>query len=119
MAHSTTLFIACIVTLMLSMAMMCMGSFLSYISKVDAEKSSPYECGFDPMSTSRFPFSVQFFLVAVIFLIFDVEVVMLLPLLESYIFNTNSIVLGSAIIFLSVLLLGLYHEWHEGALEWV
>ena len=75
---------------------------------VDKEKRSPFECGFDPVGLSRVPFCIKFFLVGVIFLLFDVEVCLLLPLP----FATISI-----ISFILVLVIGLVYEWGFGGLE--
>nr|AYN50416.1 NADH dehydrogenase subunit 3 [Nanophyes sp. CG271] len=84
----------------------------------DREKSSPFECGFDPKNSARLPFSLQFFLIAVIFLIFDVELTLLLPMVFSLkisnIMNYSMIL----IFFILILILGLYHEWKQGALNW-
>ena len=84
----------------------------------DREKYTAFECGFDGKGEGRFYFSLRFFLLTVVFLIFDVEIVLLLPLpiARSYI-GMSRWVLGG-LIFLGVLLVGLYHEWWEGALEW-
>nr|YP_009763121.1 NADH dehydrogenase subunit 3 [Cryptalaus larvatus]QIR63633.1 NADH dehydrogenase subunit 3 [Cryptalaus larvatus] len=109
----------------LSMIMMIISSILiilaSIISKktfTDREKSSPFECGFDPKSSARIPFSLQFFLIAVIFLIFDVEITLLLPLVVTMkSTNTTSFLLISSV-FIIILLVGLYHEWKQGALSW-
>nr|YP_010000931.1 NADH dehydrogenase subunit 3 [Climacteris rufus]AET51405.1 NADH dehydrogenase subunit 3 [Climacteris rufus]QOD96856.1 NADH dehydrogenase subunit 3 [Climacteris rufus] len=84
----------------------------------DSEKLSPYECGFDPLGTARLPFSIRFFLVAILFLLFDLEIALLLPLpwatqLQS---PTTTLVWTSAIILL--LTLGLVYEWNQGGLEW-
>nr|AYE84592.1 NADH dehydrogenase subunit 3 [Encarsia obtusiclava] len=81
------------------------------------EKMSPFECGFDPMSLNRLPFSLQFFLIGILFLIFDVEIAMILPLIKSlsmiyYYININFYFI------LLILLLGLFIEWKEGALMW-
>nr|WNN64246.1 NADH dehydrogenase subunit 3 [Ceresium sinicum ornaticolle] len=94
---------------------------LNLISKKsfsDREKSSPFECGFDPKSSARLPFSLQFFLIAIIFLIFDVEITLLLPLIVTMnLANSLSYTLV-VIFFIMILLVGLFHEWSQGALEW-
>nr|QDA21725.1 NADH dehydrogenase subunit 3 [Deielia phaon] len=97
---------------------MLLASLLSKKSIIDREKSSPFECGFDPFNKSRIPFSLRFFLIAVIFLIFDVEIAILLPIIESL--GSSKITSWSlvTIIFIVILLVGLYHEWNQGALEW-
>nr|AXS65516.1 NADH dehydrogenase subunit 3 [Cucujoidea sp. 44 KM-2017] len=85
----------------------------------DREKSSPFECGFDPKSNARLPFSLQFFLIAIIFLIFDVEITLLLPFIM-IINYTNMMMLFTLITFFSfILIIGLYHEWNQGALQWI
>nr|APX40219.1 NADH dehydrogenase subunit 3 [Psylliodes heydeni] len=94
---------------------------LNFISKktfYDREKSSPFECGFDPKSSARLPFSLHFFLIAIIFLIFDVEITLLLPLILTL--KISNIFIYSYILFsfILILLLGLYHEWNQGALNW-
>nr|APX39816.1 NADH dehydrogenase subunit 3 [Psylliodes fusiformis] len=94
---------------------------LNLISKkmfYDREKSSPFECGFDPKSSARLPFSFHFFLIAIIFLIFDVEITLLLPLILTM--KISNIMNYSYIlsVFVIILLLGLYHEWNQGALNW-
>nr|AJO67561.1 NADH dehydrogenase subunit 3 [Cordulia shurtleffii] len=97
---------------------MSIASFLSKKTIVDREKSSPFECGFDPFNKSRIPFSLRFFLIAVIFLIFDVEIAMLLPMMMTLpVSNITSWTLVS-LVFIAILLVGLYHEWNQGALEW-
>nr|UPI55232.1 NADH dehydrogenase subunit 3 [Laterallus jamaicensis jamaicensis] len=84
----------------------------------DSEKLSPYECGFDPLGSARLPFSIRFFLVAILFLLFDLEIALLLPLpwatqLQS---PTTTLTWTSTIILL--LTLGLIYEWTQGGLEW-
>nr|AJO67579.1 NADH dehydrogenase subunit 3 [Somatochlora clavata] len=106
-------------TLMIITTMIMMiASFLSKKPILDREKSSPFECGFDPFNKSRIPFSLRFFLIAVIFLIFDVEIAMLLPMMITL--TTSNIWTWTmvSLIFIAILLVGLYHEWNQGALEW-
>nr|AWN56098.1 NADH dehydrogenase subunit 3 [Anthonomus grandis] len=95
---------------------------LNLISKKtfnDREKNSPFECGFDPKNLARLPFSLQFFLVAVIFVIFDVELTLLLPMiLAMKISNWISFSL-TLNLFIIILLLGLFHEQNQGSLNWV
>nr|WGO57931.1 NADH dehydrogenase subunit 3 [Episymploce sundaica] len=102
----------------LSMIIMLLATLLSKKSIEDREKSSPFECGFDPKSSARLPFSLRFFLIAVIFLIFDVEIALLLPMtIIMNLCNINSWIMISSM-FLLILLIGLYHEWNQGSLEW-
>uniref|UniRef100_A0AAU7YU87 NADH-ubiquinone oxidoreductase chain 3 n=1 Tax=Leimacomys buettneri TaxID=3151849 RepID=A0AAU7YU87_9RODE len=82
------------------------------------EKANPYECGFDPMDSARLPFSMKFFLVAITFLLFDLEIALLLPLPWA-IQSTNIInmlILASTLV--TVLSLGLAYEWTQKGLEW-
>nr|ARH55142.1 NADH dehydrogenase subunit 3 [Pheletes quercus] len=109
-----------ITTLMfiLSLIVMMLANIISKKTNIDREKSSPFECGFDPKSSARIPFSLQFFLIAVIFLIFDVEITLLLPLIISMkITNLTNFIMVTSV-FLMILLVGLYHEWKQGALNW-
>nr|ASM82806.1 NADH dehydrogenase subunit 3 [Neoperla sp. FS-2017] len=104
--------------LLICIVVMALATILSKKSIIDREKSSPFECGFDPKSSSRLPFSLRFFLIAVIFLIFDVEIALLLPLILILPYSNLTIwfYIGSS--FLVILLVGLYYEWNQGALQW-
>nr|YP_009178926.1 NADH dehydrogenase subunit 3 [Lamiopsis tephrodes]ALJ93034.1 NADH dehydrogenase subunit 3 [Lamiopsis tephrodes] len=84
----------------------------------DNEKLSPYECGFDPLGSARLPFSLRFFLVAILFLLFDLEIALLLPLPWGNQLPTPLSTLFWAAIILILLTLGLIYEWFQGGLEW-
>nr|YP_010352846.1 NADH dehydrogenase subunit 3 [Calamaria septentrionalis]UOD77173.1 NADH dehydrogenase subunit 3 [Calamaria septentrionalis] len=88
------------------------------VMKPDTNKLSPYECGFDPTGNARTPISIQFFLIAILFILFDLEIVLLLP--SPWSMNTNpphtTIVLIT--LLLTILTLGLLYEWLQGGLEW-
>nr|YP_010996537.1 NADH dehydrogenase subunit 3 [Aeropedellus prominemarginis]WPE03573.1 NADH dehydrogenase subunit 3 [Aeropedellus prominemarginis] len=111
---STSILISFIVPMMI----MLIATILSKKLINDREKSSPFECGFDPKSSARMPFSLRFFLIAVIFLIFDVEIALILPIV--IIMKTSNIMMWtmSTMFFILVLLSGLYYEWNQGALQW-
>ena len=83
----------------------------------DAAKLSPYECGFPPFDDSRLPFDVRYYLVAILFIIFDLEVSFLFPWAVA---NSKLGPYGfwSMMIFLGVLTVGFIYEWKKGALEW-
>nr|YP_010946589.1 NADH dehydrogenase subunit 3 [Margattea multipunctata]WGO57307.1 NADH dehydrogenase subunit 3 [Margattea multipunctata] len=110
--------ITMLMMLTLSTVIMWMTSILSKKSNEDREKSSPFECGFDPMNSARLPFSLRFFLIAVIFLIFDVEIALLLPMPILMMHSNLMYWMSISILFLIILLIGLYHEWNQGSLEW-
>ncbi|YP_008578245.1 NADH dehydrogenase subunit 3 (mitochondrion) [Carcharodon carcharias] len=84
----------------------------------DNEKLSPYECGFDPLGNARLPFSLRFFLVAILFLLFDLEIALLLPLPWGNQLLSPLHTLFWAMTILILLTLGLIYEWLQGGLEW-
>nr|YP_009128249.1 NADH dehydrogenase subunit 3 [Reticulitermes aculabialis]YP_009642865.1 NADH dehydrogenase subunit 3 [Reticulitermes leptomandibularis]AJO61985.1 NADH dehydrogenase subunit 3 [Reticulitermes aculabialis]QCP70903.1 NADH dehydrogenase subunit 3 [Reticulitermes leptomandibularis] len=105
-------------TITISTIVMMMATLISKKTNEEREKSSPFECGFDPKNSARLPFSSRFFLVAVIFMIFDVEIALLLPMpITMTTSNMSSWMLISSA-FLLILIIGLYHEWNQGSLEW-
>nr|AXI98785.1 NADH dehydrogenase subunit 3 [Pseudoniphargus sp. 2-Portugal] len=107
-----------IVSMFISFAIMIMSMILGKKTLNMMEKLSPFECGFDPFKKARIPFSLRFFLITILFLIFDVEIAVLLPLgLIS--FNFNMFSYFSALVISIILVLGLFHEWNQGALNWL
>nr|ASY98432.1 NADH dehydrogenase subunit 3 [Hestiasula hoffmanni] len=110
--------ITSIIILTISMIVMMLTNFLSKKNIEDREKNSPFECGFDPISSSRLPFSLRFFLIAIIFLIFDVEIALILPMTIIMLKSNIMVWMITSILFLLILTIGLYHEWNQGSLEW-
>nr|AYR05105.1 NADH dehydrogenase subunit 3 [Scymninae sp. 2 ACP-2013] len=102
----------------ISNIMMMAANILSKKTFKDREKLSPFECGFDPKNSARLPFSLQFFLIAVIFLIFDVEITLLIPFILTIKLSNFFSFMFLFVIFLMILLIGLFHEWNQGALNW-
>nr|YP_009159069.1 NADH dehydrogenase subunit 3 [Orestias ascotanensis]AKP55215.1 NADH dehydrogenase subunit 3 [Orestias ascotanensis]QRF92764.1 NADH dehydrogenase subunit 3 [Orestias ascotanensis] len=84
----------------------------------DYEKLSPYECGFDPLGSARLPFSLRFFLIAILFLLFDLEIALLLPLPWGDQLSSPLLTFFWASAVLILLTLGLIYEWTQGGLEW-
>ena len=84
---------------------------------VDREKASVYECGFEPMCPTRVSFSLRFFLIAVIFLVFDLEVVLLFPFVLGMRTIKRIALVATTAAFLAILSLGLAHEHKEGSLD--
>jgi NADH-quinone oxidoreductase subunit A len=92
-------------------------SYVIARQRPDVEKLSPYECGFAPFEDARSRFDVRFYLVAILFIIFDLEVAFLFPWAVS-LGNIGLLGFWSMMIFLAVLTIGFAYEWRKGALEW-
>nr|YP_001648462.1 NADH dehydrogenase subunit 3 [Amphimedon compressa]ABW76537.1 NADH dehydrogenase subunit 3 [Amphimedon compressa] len=92
-------------------------SYIVGVKQPDGEKTSVYECGFDPFESSRIPFSVRFFLVGILFMIFDLEISFLFP--WSVVYNQTGLFgFWTMVLFLIILTIGLIYEWVQGGLEW-
>nr|BAE72271.1 NADH dehydrogenase subunit 3 [Oryzias latipes] len=109
------------VTLLISLVLasvLATASFFLPQMTPDYEKLSPYECGFDPVGSARLPFSIRFFLVAILFLLFDLEIALLLPLPWGDQLSSPLMTFFWASAILALLTLGLIYEWLQGGLEW-
>lgn len=105
-----------LVSAVIAGALLVMPYILAYRSP-DAEKLSAYECGFNSFDDARMKFDIRFYLVAILFIIFDLEVAFLFPWAAS--FNKMSLFgFWSMMVFLAVLTIGFIYEWKKGALEW-
>nr|YP_010262553.1 NADH dehydrogenase subunit 3 [Bregmaceros mcclellandi]UIX24721.1 NADH dehydrogenase subunit 3 [Bregmaceros mcclellandi] len=106
-----------LIALSLSLILMLVSFWLPQLSP-DYEKLSPYECGFSPLGSARLPFSLRFFLVAILFLLFDLEIALLLPLPWGDQLPDPLMSFAWASFVLILLTLGLVYEWIRGGLEW-
>jgi NADH-quinone oxidoreductase subunit A len=104
----------------LALVLMTLGLVIGRLqarSKNDAQKLSPYECGFEAFEDSRMKFDVRYYLVAILFIVFDLEIAFLFP--WAVVLDTiGTAGLVSMGIFLFILVVGFIYEWKKGALEW-
>jgi NADH-quinone oxidoreductase subunit A len=91
--------------------------FLLGTRKPDEEKLSPYECGFEAFEDSRMKFDVRYYLVAILFIIFDLEIAFLFPW-AVVLDQIGMVGFIAMMIFLAILVIGFIYEWKKGALEW-
>ena len=109
-----------IIFLIIALGLSCMFIILNFAlspRNPDPEKLSPYECGFEPFNDSRMEFDVRFYLVAILFIIFDLEIAFLFPWAIS-LGNIGLLGYLSMMIFLFILTVGFVYEWKKGALDW-
>jgi len=83
----------------------------------DSEKLSPYECGFEAFEDARMKFDVRYYLIAILFILFDLEIAFLFPWAVT-LTEIGSLGFWSMMIFLAILVVGFIYEWRKGALEW-
>jgi NADH-quinone oxidoreductase subunit A len=105
---------------LLAAALLGLGTVFGRLSakhRNDADKLSPYECGFDAFEDSRARFDVRYYLVAILFIVFDLEIAFLFPWAVT-ISKTGAYGLIAMAIFLTILVIGFIYEWKKGALEW-
>ena len=103
------LLIATVISIIISGA-----SYILAIRRPETEKVSAYECGFEPFTDTRQQFEVRFFLVAILFIIFDLEISLLFP----WAVVINFVNFWFIMLFLFILTIGLVYEWKKGGLEW-
>jgi NADH-quinone oxidoreductase subunit A len=83
----------------------------------DAEKNSPYECGFEAFEDARMKFDVRYYLVAILFILFDLEIAFLFPWAVA-LKEIGAVGFWSVMVFLAILVVGFIYEWKKGALDW-
>jgi len=95
-----------------------LASYLLAVQQSDSEKISAYECGFIPFKDARQKFDVRFYLIGILFIIFDLEVMFLFPWAVNLLNNIGVVRFFSMFIFLFILTIGFIYEWKKGALDW-
>nr|YP_009731648.1 NADH dehydrogenase subunit 3 [Neoplerochila paliatseasi]QHR79417.1 NADH dehydrogenase subunit 3 [Neoplerochila paliatseasi] len=106
-------------TLIMSITLISLNQIINKKMNMEQNKMTPFECGFDPKSSSRLPFSTQFFLIGILFLIFDVEMVMIMPMIITIKKSNLILWMTSSVMLVVILILGLYYEWKNGVIEWI
>jgi len=109
-------FLGVICAIVLSIVILLL-SYLFSKNVINLKKRVPYECGFDSFSSARVTFDVHFYIVALLFLIFDVEIIFVYPWALAYQELTMSGII-SMYLFLLIIIVGFYYEWNKGALDW-
>ena len=104
------------VALVIGLALL-LSSFLVAVNRPDPEKLSAYECGFAAFDDARMKFDVRYYLVAILFIVFDLEVAFLFPWAVAF-GKVGVFGFWSMVVFLGVLTVGFVYEWRKGALEW-
>nr|WIL07531.1 NADH dehydrogenase subunit 3 [Aptinothrips stylifer] len=102
----------------LSFVLMIVSLVISKKSNNWRQKFTPFECGYDFFSYSRSPFSIRFFLIAIIFIIFDVEIALILPLIPVIFKSSIFFWMTSSYMFFLILIMGVLLEWKENSFEW-
>ena len=113
-------YLSIIIFLFVAFGLSCAFVMINFIlspKKPDPEKLSAYECGFEPFEDSRMEFDVRFYLVAILFIISDLEIAFLFPWAIS-LGNIGLMGFSSMMIFLFILTIGFIYEWKKGALDW-
>nr|QYK91407.1 NADH dehydrogenase subunit 3 [Haemadipsa tianmushana] len=105
------------ICLIIPMMIYLLSLFLYMREMENRHKLVSFECGFDSFLNARVPFSMRFFLLAVIFIVFDIEIVLLFPIPMLMNLNNMNLIIITLVFFL--LLFGLLHEWNEGAIDWM
>ena len=110
------IFLFIVIGLIISVVVPALG-FILGTRQPDSEKNSPYECGFEAFEDARMKFDVRYYLVAILFILFDLEIAFLFP--WAVIFKSVGMFEFIAMmVFLTILVIGFIYEWKKGALEW-
>nr|YP_010397363.1 NADH dehydrogenase subunit 3 [Aeolothrips xinjiangensis]UQJ77470.1 NADH dehydrogenase subunit 3 [Aeolothrips xinjiangensis] len=98
--------------------LMMISNLITKWEESDSDKFSPFECGFDPMMKTNSKLTIRFYLMAIIFLIFDAEIALILPMVVNKNFSNLILWLITIIMFIMILIIGIFYEWWEGTFDW-
>nr|YP_010248700.1 NADH dehydrogenase subunit 3 [Hydropsyche fryeri]QTT57958.1 NADH dehydrogenase subunit 3 [Hydropsyche fryeri] len=113
-----SMLIFALIIMMIVSTLIIISMIISKKKKNDRKKLAPFECGFNPQTSSRMPFSLQFFIITIIFLIFDVEISIILPMIIIYKLINKKIWFISMTSIMIILIMGIYYEWNQSLLNW-
>ncbi|MBW0454551.1 MAG: NADH-quinone oxidoreductase subunit A [Candidatus Kinetoplastibacterium crithidii] len=109
-------FLFIVIAIIMGFVLLLVGYLLGYKSPYSA-KNSPYECGFDSFGDSHMQFDIRYYLVAILFILFDLEIAFLFPwAIAQDVLGLKGFI--SMLIFISILVIGFVYEWKKGAIEW-
>jgi NADH-quinone oxidoreductase subunit A len=106
-----------LVALVIALALLVVSTLVLSPRRADGELATPYECGFDPFGEAQTRFDVRFYLVSILFIIFDLEIMFLFPW-AVVLREVGTLGYASVLLFLLVLTVGFVYEWRKGALDW-
>nr|AMV74156.1 NADH dehydrogenase subunit 3 [Rhopalosiphum padi] len=110
--------ISMIVMFIILMILFMLMIMINMKMKFNYNKSAPFECGFDPFNKSRIPFSLNFYLIAIIFLIFDIEISIIMPMILNFKISNMIYFNLMFIIFFMFMIITIFYEWKFGSLNW-
>nr|ANE20368.1 NADH dehydrogenase subunit 3 [Aphis glycines] len=110
--------ISMIVMFIILMILFMLMILINMKMKFNYNKSAPFECGFDPFNKSRIPFSLNFYLIAIIFLIFDIEISIILPMILNFKISNMLYFNLMFMIFFMFMIMTIFYEWKFGSLNW-
>nr|QBZ38192.1 NADH dehydrogenase subunit 3 [Stenocranus matsumurai] len=112
------MYLSILMTSIILISLMLISYLISKKSILDMMKASPFECGFSKMTSPRISFSIHFFMIAIIFLMFDIELALIIPMIISFKMMKIKQWMMSSLTILLIVTYGLYHEWMNGVIEW-
>nr|AKM70176.1 NADH dehydrogenase subunit 3 [Cinara tujafilina] len=113
-----TIMILMIMMMILMMIMLMIMMLINMKMKFNFNKSAPFECGFDPFNKARIPFSLNFYLITIIFLIFDIEISIILPMILNFKISNMINFNIMFIMFFMFMIITIFYEWKFGSLNW-